>query len=248
MLRTLLFLTLLSTCGCAQIMAQSAQQLINETVAAVGGMEALHALKDVSFDYVNYRGASQERYVFDGEISWGKSMTKDGKTRVQYYDGHDVTVWIDGEKTTDAQELKSALFTRKTNYYWLAMIQKMSDPGLVYEYAGKRTYEGIEYDLVDVTFEDGVGVAKDRYLLYINPYTKLVDQFLFTVAAVGRQDPILMKYTYDTFPGGVKLPVVAQSIAAKDWDGAPATDAKWSSRYRANFRFNQGFSAESILD
>ncbi|MEL7159369.1 MAG: DUF6503 family protein [Bacteroidota bacterium] len=248
MLRTLLFLTLLCTCGRAQMHAQSAQQLINETVAAVGGMEGLHALKDVSFDYVNYRGTSSERYVFDGELSWGKSMTKDGKTRIQYYDGQDVTVWIDGQKTTDEKELQSALFTRKTNYYWLAMIQKLSDPGLVYEYAGKRTYEGIEYDLVDVTFEDGVGVAKDRYLLYINPYTKLVDQFLFTVAAVGRQDPILMKYTYDTFPGGVKLPVVAQSIAAKDWEGEPAADAKWSSRYRTNFQFNQGFTAENILD
>jgi len=247
-MRTLLFLTLLCTCGLAQLSGQDAHVLLNETVDAVGGMDALHRLKDVSFTYRNYRGESQERYLFDGEISWGKSMTKDGKTRIQFFDGENVKVWIDGEETMEEQELKSALFTRKTNYYWLAMIQKMSDPGLVYTYGGKRMYEGIEYDLLDVTFEDGVGVAKDRYLLYVNPYTKLVDQFLFTVVAAGRETPILMKYTYDTFPGGVKLPVVAQSHAAINWEGELDPKAKWSSRYRADFSFNNGYTKATILE
>ncbi|MEM9928505.1 MAG: hypothetical protein AAF840_01675, partial [Bacteroidota bacterium] len=106
---------------------------------------------------------------------------------------------------------------------------------------------GIEYDLVDVTFQDGVGVAKDRYLLYINPYTHLVDQFLFNVTAVGRTEPIMMKYTYDTFAGGVKFPVVGQSRAAANWEGDLAPKAKWSSRYRKDFSFDNGYTLETIL-
>lgn len=247
-MRTLLFIILLCTCGLAQMQAQTAQELIDETVAAVGGMDGLHALKDVSFSYANYRGKSEERYIFDGEVSWGKSITKDGETRIQFFDGEKVKVWVDGKETTDEKALESALFSRKTNYYWLAMIQKLSDPGLVYTSGGKRMFEGIEYDLVDVTFKDGVGVAKDRYLLYINPYTKLVDQFLFTVAAAGRSTPIMMKYTYDTFSGGVKLPVVGQSHAALNWEGELDPKAKWSSRWRGNFKFNNGFTKASILD
>lgn len=223
-----------------------ARTLIDQMVKAVGGLNGMHALKDVSFTYGSYRGVSEERYIFDGEISWGKSETKEGETQVQFYDGEDVRVWIDGVETTDKQALESAFFSRKTNYYWLTMMQKLQDPGLLYKYAGKRTFEGIEYDLVDVTFEDGVGVAKDRYLLYINPYTHLVDQFLFNVTAVGRQEPIMMKYTYDTFAGGVKFPVVGQSRSAANWEGDLDPQAKWSSRYRVDFKFNNGFTKESI--
>ncbi|MEM1357243.1 MAG: hypothetical protein AAGF89_03550, partial [Bacteroidota bacterium] len=135
-MRTLLYITLLCTCGLAQLQAQSARELIDETAAAVGGMDALHTLKDVSFTYENYRGKSEERYIFDGEVSWGKSVMKDGKTRIQFFDGEQVKVWIDGKETTDEKALESALFSRKTNYYWLAMIQKLSDPGLVYTKVG----------------------------------------------------------------------------------------------------------------
>lgn len=154
--------------------------------------------------------------------------------------------WMDGTPKEDKKALESALFSRKTNYYWLAMIQKLGDPGLVYNYLGKRTYEGIPYELVDVTFEDGVGVAKDRYLLYINLYTKLVDQFLFTVAAAGRQTPIMMKYTCETFTGGVKFPVVGQSHAALNWEGDLDPKAKWRARWRADFSFHNGYTKDSI--
>lgn len=240
---TLTFLLLLAF----SLAAQDAKSLINQTVAAVGGLNGMHALKDVAYTYHTNRGATKERYIFDGEISWGQSQTADGKEQVQYYDGQKAYVFIDGKPTDDEKALESAFFSRKTNYFWLAMIQKLQDPGLLYTYAGKRTLDAIEYDIVDVTFEDGVGVAKDRYLLYINPYTHLVDQFLFNVTAVGRQDPILMKYSYETFAGGVKFPVVRQSIAAKNWEGELADDAKWSVRWLTDFSFNNGFTKETVL-
>lgn len=241
---TLLSLLLFS----CHLFSQDARQLIDQAINAVGGIEAMYALKDVSYSYTSYRGTSEERYIFDGEISWGQSTTKDGVTRTQFFDGSKAYVWLDDQPTEDPEALESALFSRKTNYYWLAMIQKLGDPGLIYSTAGKRMVEGIPYDLVDVTFEDGVGVAKDRYLLYINPYTKLVDQFLFTVAAAGRETPIMMKYTYDTFPGGVKFPVVGQSRAALNWEGDLDPKAKWSARWRADFKFNNGFTADSIKE
>jgi hypothetical protein len=227
--------------------AQKSKALIDEMIEAMGGAEALYALGDVSYVYHNARGASEERYIFDGEISWGLSKTSGGLTRVQFFDGESARVWIDGEETEEESEIKSAFFSRKTNYYWLLMMQKLADPGLVYTSGGKRTVDGIEYDIVDVTFNDGVGVAKDRYLLYINPYTHLVDQFLFNVTAVGRQDPILMKYTYDTFNNGVKLPVLRQSHAAENWEGALAPDGRWSVRWITDVRFGNGFTKENIL-
>jgi len=246
-MKNFLYVILLITLNNYSASAQDVDKLLKEIVDAVGGVEQMHKLKDVSFNYNRGGSSNQERYIFDREISWGKSTMKDGTVRIQFFDGEDVTVWDNGKISNDEKAIQSALFSRKTNYYWLAMIQKMADPGVIASYGGKRMYEGIEYDLLDITYEDGVGVAKDRYLLYVNPYTKLVDQFLFTVAAVGRQDPIMMKYSYDTFEGGVKFPVVGQSRAALNWEGELDPEAKWSSRWRSNFRFNNGFSAKSIL-
>lgn len=246
-MKRLLLIFLLSLSHSLQAQAQDAQTLLKKVVEAVGGLDAMHKLKDVSYSYNRYGVALEERYIFDGEISWGKYKLKDGTVRVQFFDGKTVKVWDNGKETLDKEAIKGAWFNRKTNYYWLAMMQKMTDPGIVATYNGKRTYEGIEYDLLDVTFEDGVGVAKDRYLLYVNPYTKLVDQFLFTVAAAGRQDPIFMKYGYDTFSGGVKFPVTGQSRAALNWEGDLDPKAKWSVRWRNDFRFNNGYTVESIL-
>ena len=244
LLLTLALLTVPGTSVSAQ--NTDAKALIDRMVDATGGMDGLHRLKDVQYTYGSARGETQERYIFDGEISYGKGETGEGNERIQYFDGEKAKVWIDGAETTDEQQLNSAHFSRKTNFYWLTMMQKMSDPGLVYEYAGQREVEGIKYDLVDVTFEDNVGVAKDRYLLYVNPYTHLVDQFLFTVMAYDHATPIMMKYTYDTFEGGVKLPVVSQSRSALNWEGELDPEQGWGASYRKDFSFNNGFSKETI--
>lgn len=49
--------------------AQDAKSLIDQTVEAVGGQSGMHALKDITYTYNNQRGASQERYIFDGEVT-----------------------------------------------------------------------------------------------------------------------------------------------------------------------------------
>ncbi len=249
-MRLPLCIILLCTCVLApfatlQAQDASARKLLDRVVAAVGGVEGMHRLKDVQYTYHYGTEPSLERYIFDGEISYGKTMTDDG-VREQFFDGETATVLLDGRPVTDEEAIESAFFSRKTSFYWLAMMQKMADPGLVYAYGGTREVEGIPYDILDVTFEDNVGVAKDRYLLYVNPYTHLVDQFLFTVAAAGRQDPILMKCTYGTFEGGVKFPIVSQSHAAANWAGELDPRGKWGARWRSDFKFSNGFTKENI--
>ena len=239
----------LLACTCVlapKLTAQDARELINATVAAVGGTDALHRLGDVQYTYRWADGKSLERYIFDGETSYGRDRTPDGKLREQYYNGRSITVLLDGQIIRDTTEIKSAFFRRKTNYYWLAMMHKLDDPGVTHTYAGTQEVEGIRYDRVDVTFDDGVGVASDRYRLYINPATHLVDQFLYTVAAAGRMEPTLMKFTYGTFGDGVQLPVISRSHPVLDWDGTLDPAGTWSARYREDFRFGNGFTPETI--
>lgn len=244
---TLLLSILLCTCVPALLPAQDAQALIDRVIDAVGGTDALHRLEDVQFVYHRADGSSSlERYCFGKEISYGRTRGDDGHVREEYYNGVTTTLLIDGQLVTDATEKERARFRRKTNFYWLAMMHKLDDPGTEYDYAGTDTLNGTAYQLVDVTFEEGIGDARDRYRLYINPETDLVDRFLYTVAGADRLQPTLMVVEYDSFEGGVQLPVESRSHPVSDWSGDPVAGAAWRVSRRQDFRFHNGFTPETI--
>lgn len=228
-----------------------AKSKVMNMVAKVGGMDALHGKKDVTYTYLyehpsNGRDVSTETYVFDGEKSHAvyteaKNMGMDGKKVVQGYNGKTAWVTVDGVAVTEGQGLRMADFLRKTNYYWFAMFHKLGDPGLTYVDKGKRTVDGIEYHIVEVGFESGVGDVQDTYLLYINPYTGLADQFLFTVEDFGLKDPLMMRVTYETIEG-VTLPTV-RKYTPSNWDGDIPADAPWILEIMQDIRFNTGVPA-----
>ena len=193
--------------------------LIKKMTEVTGSYDDLKSLKDVEYTYTvknlenGKADVSIEQYIFDGELSWGKYLERDGNTFpdlkgeiVQGYDGTNTWMTHDGQIVSDEAALKYADFTRKTNFYWFAMMQKLLDPGIIYSYKGKEKVNGTEYDLVEITYEPGVGDVSDIYTLYLNPETHLVDRFYFTVLDFGITDPILMEVEYKQFEG-VKLPV-----------------------------------------
>ncbi len=229
-----------------------ARALIEKVVIAMGTAQHLHELKDVEYVYIYRDGedgkmdVSVERYMFDGEVSWGeyvlreKHVLPETKGRVaQGYNGSETWMTVDGASVTDAQGLKMADFLRKTNYYWFAMMFKLLDPGIHYSYEGTRLVEGTQYALVKMTFDQGVGDVSDTYLLYINPDTYLVDRFLFTVMDFGMTDPLLMEVSYEEVDG-LKLPTYRRFTPA-DWQGQVKGGA-WTEEISINVRFNNGIS------
>ena len=54
------------------------------------------------------------------------------------------------------------------------MMQKLLDPGLVYEYLGEEIINNKRYELVKITFASADGKPKDTYQIYINKETSLV--------------------------------------------------------------------------
>ena len=163
-----------------------AVKLLTQVVNKVGSMSQLHKRRDVEYTYM-YRDAEKkmdlsiERYIFDGEHSWAQYVVHEKNVSpgvsgdvIQSKVGDKVAVSIDGKPTTDKKILSLAAFLRPTNYYWFAMMPKLLDPGVQAKLAGKRTVDGVEYKMVDVTFGSE---NTDRYLLYINPKTYLIDRF-----------------------------------------------------------------------
>jgi hypothetical protein len=232
--------------------AETPKALVQQMVAAVGGIDRLYALKDVEYTYIYHdltndkKDVSLERYVFDGELSWAHYETREKNVVPQMegevnqgFNGSESWMTIDGKLVEDNPQLaKLCDFLRKTNYYWFTMMFKLTDPGVQYKYNGAKTVDGVDYDLIEISFGEGVGDAQDTYLLYINPETKLVDQFLFTVMDFGVAEPFLMKVEYEEIQG-VKLPAKRKYVRA-NWEGEPQND-EWTAAIWTNIKFNNGF-------
>lgn len=229
------------------------KKLIEQMTEVTGSYEDLKSMKDVEYIYTvtneetGNSDISEEKYIFDGELSWAKYIKRENDTFshlqgevVQGYNGKESWMTLNGELVTDEGDLKYADFLRKTNFYWFAMMQKLLDPGTTYSYEGKEKLNGTEYDLVKISYEPGIGDVSDTYVLFINPETHLVDQFLFTVMDFGVTEPLLMKVEYKQF-GDVKLPVYRKFTWPK-----PDGGGTWIVEKMTDLKFNNGFERSAF--
>ncbi len=127
--------------------AENPKGLVEQMVAAIGGIDKLHSLKNVEYTYTyqdlttGQKDVSIERYIFDGELSWAKYETREKNVMPQMegevnqgFNGSKSWMTIDGKLVDDNPKLaKLCDFLRKTNYYWFNMMFKLSDPGVQYK-------------------------------------------------------------------------------------------------------------------
>lgn len=201
---------------------KSAKLIIQEVEKVAGTWNKLWEQKDVQFNYLydypgqNKSDISTERYVFDTEQSWAKYTRHDINVMpgvpgnvIQYYDGKNSYISLNGELLDNTEAIGGAKFLRKANYFWFVMMFKLNNPGTIYKHLGTETLEGKIYDKVEITYDSEVTGKEqnDIYKLYVNQKTKLVDQFYFSLPAMGVMEPlILMKLEYDKI-NGLYLPV-----------------------------------------
>jgi hypothetical protein len=159
----------------------------------------------------------------------------------QGYNGKGFWLKIDGQKVTDHNAIESVKFTRKTNFYWFAMMQKLLDPGINYEYLGQKSVDNEVYEVVKITFASIDDVASDIYQLYINPKTNLVDQFLFTVVSKNVTDPILMRVKYENING--ILLTTYRKYTKSDWNANVIKDV-WVEEITKDIQFNQNLDGD----
>ena len=260
--------TLLNSCNLEQPTPEAnnfppvpkAKKIIQEMTNAMGGLEKFKSLKNVAYKYTyrsgDYSEVSQEKYVFENEISWGQIEHVDSIwTEVQLFDGTETKVFANGSPYLNEKRQKGADFSRKTNYYWFAMMFKLLDPGLSYEFEGEKTIDDKAYDIVRINFNDSIGDVQDTYVMYINQETKLADRFLFTVMEFGRKEPLLMFVDYENHDG-LQLPVYRKFTGA-NWNGdiidrdgnvMPVDSVKrWNEEISENITLNNKFTRDDLL-
>lgn len=224
-------------------------ELVYKAVQKTGDYQKLLDQKDVVYNYT-YRtpdgkeDVSTEKYIFNGELSVGqytkheRNMPKLEGPITQGFDGKNFWLTHNGSNITDPEILKGAIFTRRTNFYWFAMMQKLLDPGLLYKHLRQEKLNDITYDVVEVTFDESNKKGSDTYHLYINSKTSLIDQFLFTVVDFKVVDkPLLMRVTYETF-NGLMIPSY-RKYTRSNWKGEVLKDDAWVEEISKDIKFNQ---------
>ncbi|SOE19713.1 hypothetical protein SAMN06298216_0217 [Spirosomataceae bacterium TFI 002] len=230
-------------------------ELVYNMVQKVGNYTSLWNKKDVVYTYTyetpdGKADVSTEKYLFDGELSYG-AYNKHERTFPelegqieQGYDGSEFWLRHDGQILNDSTRMKRVAFNRPTNFYWFAMLPKLTDPGLNYEHLGEQIINDNTYDVVKVTFDSNEEKTTDIYQLYINKNTSIVDQFLFTVADFGViETPYLMKLEYEEVDG-MMIPTT-RIYKKSNWE-AEETDEPWIKVTWSNIKFNNGLTLDDF--
>lgn len=225
-------------------------ELVHTMVKKVGDYSKFLNKEDVIYTYTyktpdGKTDISTEKYMFNGELSYGAYETHERTLSnlegfmEQGYDGNEYWLKIDGTIIKDEASLEKVAFNRPTNFYWFAMMPKLLDPGLRYEYLGEEVMDEPKFDVVKVSFESKDDKPKDIYQVYINKETQLVDQFLFTVMDYGKTEPFLMKVEYENVEG-LLIPT-KRKYKASNWD-AEVTDEEWTLVNWTDIKFNNGLT------
>ncbi len=165
--------------------------IADRVMQALGGEAAWNATRYLRFDFaVDRDGKTVMRRAHTWD-KWTGRYRVEGKDR----DGRAVIVAMslstkDGAATTAGaplagEELGKALEAGYAwwvnDTYWLLMPYKMRDPGVVLSLAGTEKKGEDRWDKVRLTFE-GVGLTpKDRYWVFVNAKTGLVDRWEFVL-------------------------------------------------------------------
>jgi len=233
------------------------ESMIQAVIEECGGIDKLKSLKDVEFDYSyespdGKKDVSKERYIFENEISWARysehevnvSPNLEGSI-VQFYDGVNTHVYNNSEPVDDPKVVGTGNFLRRANYMWFTMMFKLADPGVIYKYEGQKEIDGRNFYVVKISYDSLVtGKAQnDTYVVNINPDTRLIESFDFSLPAFGVEQPVLhAELTYEEIEG---IMVITKRVMT-----APAPDGKGMvpmvEQALTNVKFNNGFTRDQL--
>lgn len=195
----------------------AAVAVARKTLEAMGGEQAFAKLRTLKFDFVVERNGKEVarihhvwdrwdgRYRIEGKNREGKSFL----TLFNVQKPGDARAWLDGTELA-GDDLKKAAergYGRFINdTYWLLMPAKLQDPGVNLASEGETQKDGKTYDVVRVTFADGIGLTpKDTYWAYVSKESGLMERWEFVLTGQEAKDREAYAWTDWQTVGGVRL-------------------------------------------
>ena len=150
-----------------------AREIVLAMIAAHGGMEKWKAAPTISFEDRVFMG--------DGKPGVPSRVTVEQGPRRAYIDfpGTEMRLSWDGERawSENWDSPYPPRFLAQLNYYFLNLPWLTMDPGVILEFQGTGQLwdDPVEYQMVKMTFETGIGdTPDDYYFLYIDPESHLL--------------------------------------------------------------------------
>jgi hypothetical protein len=156
-----------------------ATEIANRVLQTMGGQQAWDSAHFIRFTFAGRRRHYWDKWTgrhrLEGQTAQGQTFvvlsnlnTKEG------------TAYLDGQPASGdiaKQMIDGAYGAWVNDTYWLLMPYKLQDPGVNLGYQGTETLDGQNYDVLTLSFQ-GVGMTPgDRYWVYVNKQTNLVDRW-----------------------------------------------------------------------
>jgi len=191
-----------------------AMAVCDELMNAMGGEQAWEQTRYLHFDWVVERGGEVvvarshwwDRWTGDYRLEG----TDDGTPFVvaMNINSKEGRAWSGGEELQGealAKKLEAGFSAWTNDTYWLIMPYKLRDPGVSVSLEGQEEGDGGAWNKLALSFE-GVGLTpKDRYWVYVNRETGLVDRWDYVLKG-GDDPPTSWKWEEWTRVGGIMLP------------------------------------------
>ncbi len=185
--------------------------VIKNGLIAHGGLELWRSFGSLSYDIV--KKDKVEHQLID--LHSRKVLITSDKYKIGF-DGE--TAWISPNK--DAMGGGSARFYQGVYFYFFALPHVLGDPGLNFETLPDKTIAGKTYDVVKVSYNDGVGDASgDYYVAHFDKSTHRLDWLLYTVTYFsGESHENYNAVNYEGWQevGGLMVPTAFTSYIYKD--------------------------------
>ena len=168
-----------------------AEEIGHVMMQAMGGQDAWNQARFVRFDFrVNIEGkiVANRSHLWDKQTGRYRieDKTKEGQSRIVLFNvgNQQGSAYVD-EKRLDGQAAASALKEAYgafiNDLYWLAMPWKWMDSGVRLKYLGKKRKGAVEFDIVELTFENVGLTPGDRYRAFVSPRSNLMEKWEYNL-------------------------------------------------------------------
>lgn len=178
----------------------SAAAVAKQVTDAMGGLETWERIPYFRFDFVVVKDGKElarfkhwwdkrnSRIRVEGPDDKGRTVTAILSLRDRK--GKSFTEGLLDTDSTNIANIVQMGYERWVNdTYWVMMPFKLRDPGTHLKYDGtKRSDDGTEEDVLELTFDKGVGLTSDdHYWIYVNKATHLIDRWEYVLT--GQKPP-----------------------------------------------------------
>ena len=162
---------------------EQAIAIADKVMEAMGGRKAYDDTRYLSWNFFGSRKHWWDKTTGDIRI---ESQKDDFKLIMNI---HDLTgkVLMDGAELTHPDSLTKYLQRGKDMWindsYWLLMPYKLKDSGVTLKYVGAEKTDSTDYDVLSLEFKDVGKTPENKYHVYVDKKTDLVDQWSFFTTA-----------------------------------------------------------------